>query len=86
MYHCVVIKDLMRQWKDEARIKSIILYHMIREQHELADSDYVLEIYTNRPGPMIGMAGKLVDKYRDLISNKIKHRVNIKMVETTEIV
>ena len=86
MYHCVVIKDLMRQWKDEARIKSIILYHMKREQNELADSDYVLEIYTNRPGPLIGMAGKLVDKYRDLISNKIKHRVTIRMFETTEIV
>lgn len=86
MYYCVVIKDLMKQWKEEARVKQIILYNMKRDQNDCDNSEYVLELYTNRPGPMIGMSGCLVNKYRDLISSKIKHSVAIKLIETAEIV
>lgn len=86
MWYCTVIKDLMKQWKDEAGVRAIILYNMKREKNEYDDSEYTLEICTNRPGPLIGMMGTRVDKYRDLISQKIKHRVFVKFIETVEIV
>ena len=87
MWYCGVIKDLMRQWKDEAGIKAIILYNMKREKNEYdEDAEFTLEICTNRIGPLIGMMGTRVDKYRDLISERIKHRVFVKFIETVEIV
>ena len=86
MWYCKVIKDLMKQWKDEAGVRTVILYNMKREKNEYDDSDYTLEICTNHPGPMIGMMGARVDKYRNLISDKIKHRVFVKFIETVEIV
>ncbi len=86
MWYCTVIKDLMKQWKEEAGVRAIILYNMKSEKNEYDDSEITLEIYTNRPGPLIGMRGTRVDKYRDLISQKIKKKVFVKLIETVEIV
>lgn len=86
MYYCTIIKDLMKSWKEESGVRAIILYNMKREKNEYDDSEITLEICTNRPGPLIGFRGSLVDKYRDLISQKIKKKVFVKFIETVEIV
>lgn len=81
-----LIRDLMKQWKEEARVKYIVLYRLHRANNEYTDAKYTLTVCTNHPGPFIGMRGALVEKYREKIAEVVKNKVHIEFVETTDIV
>ena len=92
MYYSTSIKPLIKQWKQEAGVNKVILYRTARKTtvnqsvNDYVNADIELEIFTPRPGPMIGYQGQLVQKYTDLISEKIHHKVIIKFIETDEII
>lgn len=81
-----IIRDLMRGWKNEAKVKYIVPYRLYRANNEYNDAKYKLTICTNHPGPFIGMRGALVEKYREKIAEVVKNKVHIEFVETTDIV
>lgn len=72
------ITDVIKKWKDEAGLKNtdIILisaYSTVKE---------TLKICTNKPGWMIGKAGWLYDKYKDIIFKQYPHIKQIEFIET----
>lgn len=68
------VQELLKSWKFEAKNPHLCLYKK--------DGDTLI-IFTDHPGYMIGMAGKLAEKYRNKIAEAsfgtIKH---INFVET----
>ena len=50
-----VVQELLQAWKQEANESHLMLSRL---------RNGVLTIYTDRPGPMIGRAGALVNKYK----------------------
>jgi ribosomal protein S3 len=83
-FYSDAIKSIIKEWKDEAKVKGTVLYKLHSKKNEYDDSDMELIICTNRPGPMIGMHGQLVEKYRAKINKAFitPHKVMIKFVET----
>lgn len=53
------ISNIIKEWKEEAGVKSMILVS------EFADFRDTIKICTDRPGVMIGKGGELVDKYKE---------------------
>ena len=87
-FYSNAIKSIIKEWKDEAKVKGAVLFSYKSKKNEYNDSDMELIICTNRPGPMIGMHGQLVDKYREKINKALitPHKVMITFVETDGIV
>ncbi len=56
--HNCYIQEIMVEWKKEAKIKGFVVWKYNRR-------DKILNIYTHRPGPMIGRMGSTVDKYTE---------------------
>lgn len=81
-----LIRDIMKEWKEEARVKYIVLYRLKREGNDYNDAKYKLVMCTNHPGPFIGMRGSLVAKYQDKLSEALKKKVFVEFVETTDII
>lgn len=70
------LSKLIKEWKDEAGVKSIILigaYPTARHK---------LKICTDRPGLMIGFHGKLINKYKNKIQEKFPNIEEIEFIET----
>lgn len=65
------IQKVLTEWKEESKITHLILYSL---------RNGILTIYTDRPGPMIGMQGRLVYKYTD----KLKETPYVKEVKIIE--
>ena len=87
MYYSDNIKNIMKEWKKEAKVKGHILYRLSHGKNEYDDSTMILTVCTNQPGVMIGKYGQLVDKYRNLINSQLtRDKVFIKIVETDGIV
>ena len=72
------IRDIIKAWKDEAGLdsKDIILLSAFPNSRE------TLEIYTGKPGYMIGKGGCLWQKYKQIILEKCPNIKKIKLVET----
>lgn len=72
------VHEIISEWKKEAGITHIMLYHLRNNE---------LTIFTDRPGPLIGRGGQLVYKYEEKLKslpfNKVK---SVKIQETTGIV
>lgn len=81
-----LIRDIMLEWKEEARVKYIVLYRLKREGNDYNDAKYKLIVCTNHPGPFIGCRGALIEKYREKFSKVVRSNVFIEFVETTDIV
>ena len=70
------LTKIIKEWKDEAGVKGII------QINALSTVRSALTICTDRPGPMIGKGGCLVDKYREKIQKEYPNIKEIKFVET----
>lgn len=66
------VQQLLNEWKAESKITHLMLYSL---------RNGVLTIYTDRPGPMIGMQGRLVYKYTDKLK-EISYVKEVKIQET----
>lgn len=67
------IWEILKQWKKESKSTKVIQYRY---------RDGILEIYTSQPGWLIGKAGVLVDKYREILKAEMYDFKELKFVET----
>ncbi len=68
------IDEILRAWKAEAKVTHLMLYKLRKG---------VLTIYTDRPGPLIGRSGTLVDKYKEkLLAVPYKAVTEVRLEET----
>lgn len=70
------ISELIKQWKDEAGVKGVVLVGM----HYYKDG--TLKICTSQPGLMIGFHGELVAKYTEKLNKVDRYIKEIEFVET----
>lgn len=71
------LKEIMKQWKDEAGVKSHVLIQYFLSKGEL-------KIMTNRPGSFIGLHGVTYDKYKKLLEENIPRFKSLDFIETTD--
>ena len=64
---------IMKEWKKEAGVKEPVL---------LKYRSGKLEIHTNRPGFMIGLHGRIVNKYTEILKNNVFGFKELEFVET----
>jgi ribosomal protein S3 len=64
----------MRNWKEEAKVTTPIMY-----RHSICGKEVI--VCTSQPGWLIGKAGRLVNKYSEIISNILREPTAIKFVE-----
>lgn len=70
------VSNILKQWKDEAKIDGIIL---ISGYPSFGDT---FKICTAHPGPMIGKGGELYNKYKEKFQQINPHLKSIEFVET----
>ena len=70
------ISNIIKEWKDEAGVKGIILVGVYPDFRD------TIKICTDRPGFMIGKGGELVDKYKERIKEFNPKLEKIEFVET----
>ncbi|WP_394910558.1 hypothetical protein [uncultured Robinsoniella sp.] len=68
------IKEVINEWCIEAGVVDPVGYHRNSSTKEW-------EIYTTRPGVLIGCAGVLVDKYRKILNEEFYCDYQIKFIE-----
>lgn len=61
------IQKTIKEWKKEAKVESPVLFKV-----RTLDNKTTLCIYTTRPGYLIGRAGKLFYKYKDILTGNSK--------------
>lgn len=70
------ISSIIKEWKEEAGVNGIVLisaYSM---------STKTIKICTDKPGPMIGMGGRLINKYQEKLKEINPRLENIEFIET----
>lgn len=77
--HLMIIHDIMKSWKDEAKIRNHIILYKYDRQNK------VLKVYTDKPGPLIGIAGTLINKYESKLREFDKD-IKIHLKETDGLV
>lgn len=70
------ISNIIKEWKDEAGVKGIILVGAYPEIRE------TIKICTDKPGLMIGYHGKLIEQYREKLKQICPSIKEIEFVET----
>lgn len=70
------ISKIIKEWKDEAGVKDIILVSAG------SSCKRTIKICTSRPGPMIGLGGELHDKYKEKLKKVNPVLEHIEFVET----
>lgn len=69
------IYEILKEWKKESGAKGVI-------QFKYSCLTGNLTIYTSYPGWLIGKAGLLVEKYRNILKEKIIGFKSLEIVET----
>lgn len=72
------INTIVREWKEDAKIKGFIFWKYNRK-------DKVLNIYTHRPGPMVGKMGERIARFTDKL-RAYEPDIKINLEETEGIV
>ena len=54
----IYLENILQEWKKEAKITHLMLYKLRAG---------VLTIYTDKPGPLIGLRGERIYRYQDRI-------------------
>lgn len=67
------IRKILKDWKEEAGATRVIQYRY---------RNGLLTIFTSQPGWLIGKAGVLVDKYREILKKEIYDFEKLEFVET----
>ena len=70
------ISNIIKEWKDEAHVNGVILVS------RYSDFEDTIEIYTDKPGYMIGCRGELVNKYMEKLKMHNPHLKHITFKET----
>lgn len=71
------VQKILKDWKNEAKITHLMLYRL--RNHELT-------IYTDRPGPLIGLRGERIARYEAKLKSVPYCRIDaIRLEETTGI-
>lgn len=69
-------KHILGNWLEEAHVKHPVMFKINYKEERI-------EIYTDRPGYLIGRKGELIDKYRDKFILEGGDDINIKLIETS---
>lgn len=77
-----VFNDRFKYIFDEAfgDIKDDFIF-MFDHHYAKEDKNGEVIIYTNRPGVLIGVAGKNIDKLKELLKEEFKHDYDVKIQE-----
>lgn len=67
------IQEILKDWKEESGINRVVQYQY---------RSGVLTIYTSQPGWFIGVGGKLVDKYKNILKRDVPDFKELKFEET----
>ena len=71
------VREILSDWKAESGVTHLMLYRL---------RNGVLTIYTDRPGPLIGCRGELVDRYKaKLLAVPYKAVTEVRIEETNGI-
>ena len=77
MYYNHEIQSILTDWKSEAKISHLMLYRL--RNHELT-------IYTDKPGPLIGLRGERIARYEAKLKAVPLYSVDsVRIEETTGI-
>lgn len=69
-----MVRDVLKEWKDDAKVSHLMLYKL---------RDGVLTVYTDRPGPLIGLMGERIDRFKTkLLALPIYHIKEVRLEET----
>ena len=68
------ISSILKEWCEEAGVKTPIGYYKNPLKH-------CWEIYTDRPGLLVGKAGSLVGKYKDILNKRCYCNYEVKFYE-----
>ena len=68
------VASILRKWCDEAGVKTPVGYYK-------NSSEKCWEIYTDRPGFLIGKAGILVQKYKAILNKRFYCEYTVKFHE-----
>jgi ribosomal protein S3 len=72
------IRDILRDWKEDAKVTHLMQYSLRNK---------VLTIYTDRPGPLIGLMGERVDRFKQRLLKETFGQVKeVRLEETRGIV
>ena len=80
-YHISVwdVMDIIRQWCEEAHLNiSQVMFKLDKRTNKDID---IIQIYTDRPGLLIGKAGNIIDKYKKKmleVGSEYRLKYNIK--------
>ncbi len=70
----IYLENILQEWKKEAKITHLMLYKLRAG---------VLTIYTDKPGPLIGLRGERIYRYQDRIKALSYCRIKeVKLEET----
>ena len=72
MYYTV--EKVMEKWLKEAKLKEDIQYNIDYDEK-------IVTIYTTHPGYLIGMRGRLIEKYNSIMQKKWDSFAGFKFVE-----
>ena len=72
------ISNIIKEWKEEARVNGIIMVSAFSSFHK------TIKICTNKPGLMIGYKGELINKYREKLKKVNRDLEKIEFVETDD--
>lgn len=67
------IRKFLKDWKEEVGVTRVIQYRY---------RNGMLTIYTSQPGLLIGKAGVIVDKYREILKQEIFDFKELEFVQT----
>ncbi|MFR3656705.1 MAG: hypothetical protein ACLTWK_00285 [Eisenbergiella sp.] len=70
------VSDIIHQWKEEAGLKQNDIVMISAYPRE------IVNICTSKPGLMIGLKGKLVDKYKERLKRFYPDLKYIEFIET----
>lgn len=67
------IQKIIKKWKEESGASRVIQFKYKNGE---------LTIFTSQPGYLIGKAGVLADKYRDIMEHEFSNFKDLKFLET----
>jgi ribosomal protein S3 len=72
-----MVREVLQAWKAETKVTHLMLYKL---------RNGILTIYTDRPGPLIGLRGERIARYQEkLKALPIYHIKEVRLEETTGI-
>ena len=71
-----IISSVIKEWKDDAHVTHIVLF-------DYKYSNKTLKIFTDSPGPLIGLRGERFDRFHNKLKHCLSDDLKIELVETS---